>query len=122
MGAGALESGEGQTSFRQTLTRAFAGSHPVKSPRREETCVFVLSYARRSGGKNSAEGLEQHGDKMAIVGGETDLAPNQHGTEDDLQTIKEVVSYDDDCGAPCGPTLTGTDGFNAGRCSWKKRE
>lgn len=55
-------------------------------------------------------------------GGETDLAPNQHGTEDDLQTIKEVVSYDDDCGAPCGPTLTGTDGFNAGRCSWKKRE
>lgn len=57
---------------------------------------------------------------MAIVG-ETDLAPNQHGAEDDLQTIKEVVSNDDDCSAPCGPTLTGTDGFNAGRCSWKKR-
>lgn len=77
MGAGALESGEGQTSFRQTLTRAFTGSHPVKSPRREETCVFVLSYARRSGGKNSAEGLEQHGDKMAIVGGKlTSLQTN----------------------------------------------
>lgn len=117
----ALESGEGQTSFRQTLTRAFAGSHPAKSSGREETCVFVLSYVRQSGGGKQRGGVgttrRQDGDC-----GETDLAPNQHGTEDDLQTIKEVVSDDDDCSAPCGPALTGTDGFNAGRCTWKKRE
>lgn len=46
---------------------------------------------------------------------QTDLAPNKHGTEDDLETIEEVVSYDDDCSSPCGPALTGTDSFDAGR-------
>lgn len=53
---------------------------------------------------------------------EADLAPDQHGAEDDLKAVKEVVSDDDDCSAPCGPPLTGTDGFNAGRCSWKKKK
>lgn len=48
----------------------------------------------------------------------TDLAPHQHGAEDDLEAVEEVVSYDDDCGAPRGPALAGTDGFNAGRGSW----
>lgn len=57
MGRGALESGEGQTSFRQTLTRAFAGSHPVKSPGREETCVFASSYVRQSGGEKQRGGV-----------------------------------------------------------------
>lgn len=50
----------------------------------------------------------------------TDLAPDQHGTEDDLETIEEVVSYDDDRGPARGPAFTGTDGFNAGRRSWKE--
>ena len=53
---------------------------------------------------------------------QTDLAPNQHGTEDDLETVEEVVAYDYDCGAPRGPALAGTDGFNAGRWSWRGRE
>lgn len=48
----------------------------------------------------------------------TDLAPNQHGAEDDLEAVEKVVSYDDDCGAPCGPALTGTDGFDARRGTW----
>lgn len=72
-GLSALESQEGQTSFRQTLTQPFAGSHPVKSSGREEKCVLVLSYVRQPGGKNSAEGLKQHGDNMAIVGKLTSL-------------------------------------------------
>lgn len=50
--------------------------------------------------------------------GNTDLAPNQHGAEDDLEAVEEVVSYDDDRSAPCGPALTGTDGFDARRGSW----
>lgn len=53
---------------------------------------------------------------------QTDLAPHQHGTEDDLEAVEEVVAYDDDCGAPRGPALAGTDGFNAGRRSWWERE
>ena len=72
---------------------------------------------REKHGRGVESTLRQDGDCR-----ETDLAPNQHGTEDDLQPIKEVVSYDDDCSAPCGPALTGTDGFNAGRRSWEKRE
>lgn len=68
-----VESGEGQSSLRQTLTQAFAGSHPVKSSGREEKCVLVFSYDRRWGGKTSAEGLKQHGDKTAIVGKLTSL-------------------------------------------------
>lgn len=50
----------------------------------------------------------------------TDLAPNQHCTEDDLEAIEEVIPYDDNCSAPRGPPLTGADGFNAGSCSWNK--
>lgn len=46
----------------------------------------------------------------------THLAPDQHGAEDDLQTVKEVVSNDDDSSAPCCPAFTGTDGFDT-RCS-----
>lgn len=51
---------------------------------------------------------------------QTDLAPNQHGTEDDLEAIEEVVSYDDDRGTSRSPAFTGTDGLNAGRRSWKE--
>lgn len=53
-----------------------------------------------------------------MAGWQTDLAPNQHGTENDLETVKEVVSYDDDRSTPRGPPLTGADGFDAGSCSW----
>lgn len=53
--------------------------------------------------------------------GQTHLAPDQHGTKDDLETVEEVVPNDDDGSAPCGPALTGADGFDAGSCSWKKR-
>lgn len=48
----------------------------------------------------------------------TDLTPNQHGSKDDLQAVKEVVPDDDDCSAPCSPTFTGANGFDAGGC-WK---
>lgn len=46
----------------------------------------------------------------------TDLAPDQHGSKDDLKAIKEVVPYDDDGSAPCGPAFAGADGFDAGGC------
>jgi len=47
----------------------------------------------------------------------TNLAPDQHCSEDDLQPIEEVVPDDDDGSAPCGPAFTGADGFDAGgRC------
>lgn len=46
----------------------------------------------------------------------TNLTPDQHGSEDDLQAIKEVVPDDDDGSAPCGPAFTGADGFDAGGC------
>ncbi len=46
----------------------------------------------------------------------TDLAPDEHGSEDDLQAVKEVVPNDDDSSAPCGPAFTGADGFDAGGC------
>lgn len=44
----------------------------------------------------------------------TDLTPNQHSSEDDLQAVKEVVTDDDDRSAPCGPAFTGANGFDAG--------
>ena len=47
--------------------------------------------------------------------GGTHLAPDQHGAEDHLQPIEEVVPDDDDGGAPRRPPLTGADGFDAGR-------
>lgn len=46
----------------------------------------------------------------------TNLTPDQHGSEDDLQAVKEVVPNDDDGSAPCGPAFTGADGFDAGGC------
>lgn len=46
----------------------------------------------------------------------TNLTPDQHGPEDDLQAVKEVVPDDDDGSAPCGPAFTGADGFYAGGC------
>lgn len=54
----------------------------------------------------------------------THLAPNQHGPEDDLQAVKEIVSDDNDGSAPCGPAFTGADGLDAGGCCkshWKKK-
>lgn len=44
----------------------------------------------------------------------TNLTPDQHGPEDDLQAVKEVVPDDDDSSTPCGPAFTGADGFDAG--------
>ena len=41
------------------------------------------------------------------------LAPDEHGTEDDLQSVEEVVSDDDDSGAARGPTFARADGFDA---------
>lgn len=42
------------------------------------------------------------------------LTPHQHGAEDDLQPIEEVVADDDDGGTSGGPALAGADGFDAG--------
>lgn len=47
---------------------------------------------------------------------QTHLTPNQHGAEDDLQSVKEVVSNDDDSSTSCCPAFTGTNGFDT-RCS-----
>lgn len=110
-----------QTSFRQTLTHAqtFTWSHTVKSPtmRKSMFSYWITSNGPRA--KTHRWGVEitsrQDDDCW-----QTDLAPNQHGTEDDLETIEEVVSYDDDCSAPRSPPLAGTDGFNAGSCSWRE--
>lgn len=46
----------------------------------------------------------------------SNLAPDQHGSKDDLQAVKEVVPDDDDCSAPCGPAFTRADGFDAWGC------
>ena len=43
------------------------------------------------------------------------LAPDQHGAEDHLQAVEEVVPDEDDGGAAGRPALAGTDGFDAGR-------
>lgn len=52
----------------------------------------------------------------------THLAPNQHGPEDDLQAVKEIVSDDDDGSAPCGPAFAGADGLDAWGCCKKKKK
>lgn len=44
----------------------------------------------------------------------TNLTPDQHRPEDDLQAVKEVVPDDDDGSTPCGPAFTRADGFDAG--------
>lgn len=47
----------------------------------------------------------------------TNLTPDQHGSKDDLQAVKEVVPDDDDCSTPCGPAFTRADGFDTrGSC------
>lgn len=43
------------------------------------------------------------------------LAPDQHGAEDHLQAVKEVVPDEDDGGAAGRPALARADGFDAGR-------
>lgn len=42
------------------------------------------------------------------------LAPDQHGTEYDLQPVKEIVPYDDHRGASRRPSFTRADGFDTG--------
>ena len=42
------------------------------------------------------------------------LAPDQHGAEDHLEAVEEVVADDDDGAAPGGPALAGRDGLDAG--------
>lgn len=46
----------------------------------------------------------------------TYLTPYKHGTKHNLETIKKVVTNDDDHGSSCGPAFTWADGFDAG-CS-----
>ena len=53
--------------------------------------------------------------------GFTHLAPHQHGSEDDLQPVEEVVPDDDDGRPPGGPALTGADGLDAGG-RWREGE
>lgn len=43
------------------------------------------------------------------------LAPDQHGAEDDLQAVEEVVPDEDDGGSAGRPALARADGFDAGR-------
>lgn len=51
----------------------------------------------------------------------TDLTPNQHGAEDDLEAVEEVVADDDDGGSAAGPALAGADGLDAGGRHWQRR-
>ena len=46
---------------------------------------------------------------------QTDLAPDEHGAEDDLQAVEEVVADDDNAGAARGPALRRADRFDARR-------
>jgi len=55
------------------------------------------------------------------------LAPDQHGAENHLQAIEEVVAHDDHGGATSCPALAGRDRLYAGRghgqwwietCNW----
>ncbi len=41
------------------------------------------------------------------------LAPDEHGSENDLKSVEEVVPDDDDSGAARGPTFARADGFDA---------
>jgi len=43
------------------------------------------------------------------------LAPDEHGTEDNLKSVEEVITDDDDGGAACCPTLAGADRFDCRR-------
>lgn len=53
-------------------------------------------------------------------GAQAYLAPHQHGSEHDLQAVKEVVSDYDHGGSPRGPAFTGADGLDArSGCSHK---
>ena len=56
----------------------------------------------------SGRGLHPDG----VAGDE--LAPHQHGPEDHLEAVEEVVPDDDDGAAPGGPALAGRDGLDAG--------
>ena len=46
------------------------------------------------------------------------LTPHQHGAEDHLQAVEEVVTNEDDGGTTRGPALTGADGLDAGSGCW----
>lgn len=51
------------------------------------------------------------------------LAPHQHSSEHNLQTVKEVVPNYDHSGAPRGPAFTGADGLDArSGCSHKTED
>lgn len=49
------------------------------------------------------------------------LAPHQHCAKDHLQSVKEVVAHNDDCGAACGPALAGRYRLDAGRGHGQRR-
>lgn len=62
-------------------------------------------------GEREREVAEVKGESCAY------LAPHQHGSEDHLQAVEEVVPYDDDGSPARGPSLTRADGFYArGSC------
>ena len=56
----------------------------------------------------SGRGLHPDG----VAGDE--LTPDQHGPEDHLEAVEEVVPDDDDGAAPGGPALARGDGLDAG--------
>ena len=50
----------------------------------------------------------------------TDLTPDEHGAEHDLQSVEEVVANDDDGGAARRPALARTDRLDGrGSCAQK---
>lgn len=51
----------------------------------------------------------------------THLTPDQHGAEDNLQSIKEIVPNDYDCSSPCGPSFTRANGFDTRCCYFPVR-
>lgn len=44
------------------------------------------------------------------------LAPDKHSAKNDLKTIKEIVSHDDNSGTARSPSFTRTDSLDARRC------
>lgn len=52
---------------------------------------------------------------MVSVWRASHLAPHQHGAEDHLQAVEEVVPDEDDGGAAGRPAFARADGFDAGR-------
>ena len=87
----------------------------------------ILTHIDKAAGRSLAEHLgfvgESHLHHPGDVAGRglhpdgvagDQLAPHQHGPEDHLEAVEEVVPDDDDGAAPGGPALAGRDGLDAG--------